>query len=139
PLVIVGAQAWKSEHELKLLEDLQTGTGRRNNIIRLNYVPFALLMTLISGARAALFPSLYEGFGLPVLEAMQLGTPVITSNAASLPEVAGDACVMVNPYETRAISRAIAMLDGDEALRDDLAKRGLRQGALFPPRRMPVD
>ncbi len=133
PLVIVGAQAWKSEHELKLLEDLQTGTGRRNNIIRLNYVPFALLMTLIAGARAALFPSLYEGFGLPVLEAMQLGTPVITSNAASLPEVAGDACVMVDPYETREIARAIAMVDGDEALRDELATRGLRQGALFSP------
>jgi glycosyltransferase involved in cell wall biosynthesis len=133
PLVIVGAQAWKSEHELKLLEDLQTGTGRRNNIIRLSYVPFALLMSLIQGARAALFPSLYEGFGLPVLEAMQLGTPVITGNTASLPEVAGDACITVNPYDTQEIARAIATLDADAGHRGELAARGLTQAARFSP------
>ncbi len=88
---------------------------------------------LYENALGFVFPSIYEGFGLPVLEAMQLGTPVITSNAASLPEVAGDACVMVNPYETRELARAIAMVDGDETLRADLAERGLRQGALFSP------
>ena len=64
-----------------------------------------MLVTLIRGARAVLFPSLYEGFGLPVLEAMQLGTPVVTSRTSSLPEIAGDAALYVNPYETYQIAR----------------------------------
>ena len=131
PLVIVGAQAWKSENELKLLNDLRTGGTTRTNIIQLNYVPFSLLMTLIKGARGAVFPSLYEGFGLPVLEAMLLGTPVISSTTASLPEVAGDACLLVNPYETSEIARAIATLDADADLQAELSRRGLRQAQLF--------
>jgi glycosyltransferase involved in cell wall biosynthesis len=134
PLVIVGAQAWKSENELKLINDLRTGSRAkkvRKNIIQLNYVPFALLMTLIKGARGAVFPSLYEGFGLPVLEAMVLGTPVITSNTASIPEVAGAACIMVNPYETSDIARALAKLDADADLQAELSQRGLRQAMLF--------
>jgi glycosyltransferase involved in cell wall biosynthesis len=130
PLVIVGTQAWKSETSLKLLNDLHTG-GTKTNIIQLNYVPFPLLMSLVKGARGAVFPSLYEGFGLPVLEAMLLGTPVITSNAGSIPEVAGDACLMVNPYETSEIARAIAKLDADADLQAELSRRGLRQANLF--------
>ena len=61
-----------------------------------------MLVTLIRGARAVMFPSLYEGFGLPVLEAMQLGTPVVTSRTSSLPEIAGDAALYVNPYDNDA-------------------------------------
>ena len=131
PLVIVGAQAWKSENELKLLSDLRTGGGAKSNVIQLNYVPFSLLMTLVKGARGAVFPSLYEGFGLPVLEAMLLGTPVISSTTASLPEVAGDACLLVNPYETSEIARALVTLDADADLQAELSQRGLRQAQLF--------
>lgn len=139
PLVIVGAQAWKSKQELRLLE---TGSGAalhdlgnvsRKGIIRLSYVPFSLLVSLIRGAKAALFPSLYEGFGLPALEAMLLGTPVICSNTASLPEVAADAALMVNPYDAAAITEAIRQIDGDEGLRDELSRRGSCQAACFTP------
>ena len=91
PLVIVGAQAWKSEQELKLLGEtgtvygsLERRRGARKRIIQMPYAPFPLLVSLIRGAKVAMFPSLYEGFGLPVLEAMLLGTPVICSCQAGV-------------------------------------------------------
>lgn len=140
PLVIVGAQAWKAEQELKLLGD--TGTlhgsierrrGARKRVIQLPYAPFPLLVSLIRGAKVALFPSLYEGFGLPVLEAMLLGTPVICSDSSSLPEVAGKAACMVDPYDTQAITQAIRAMDSDAAMRADHVERGEKQAALFTP------
>lgn len=139
PLVIVGAQAWKSEEELKLLYDdniralvhVGNETRVKKKVIQLSYVPFPLLVSLIKGAKATVFPSLYEGFGLPVLESMLLGTPVITSNTASIPEVAGDAAIQVDPYDTRAIASAILRLDSDEGLRSELAVMGVRQAQLF--------
>ncbi len=139
PLVIVGAQAWKSKQELRLLEAgggsalHDYGNISRKGIIRLSYVPFGLLVSLIRGAKAALFPSLYEGFGLPALEAMLLGTPVISSNSSSLPEVAGDAALMVDPYNAAASTEAIRRIDGDAGLREELSTRGLRQAAKFSP------
>jgi glycosyltransferase involved in cell wall biosynthesis len=141
PLVIVGAQAWKSEEELRLLNDdvirfLTVADGQirtRKRVIQLSYAPFSLLVSLIRGAKAALFPSLYEGFGLPALEAMLLGTPVICSNTASLPEVVGDAAVMVDPYDTAALSAAIWTVDQDADLRAQMAARGVREAARFSP------
>ena len=97
-------------------------------------MPLATLVSLIRGAKATLFPSLYEGFGLPVLESMMLGTPVLTSNAGSLPEVAGDAALVVDPYDTQAIKRGIQALDSDADLRADLIARGRAQAALFSPK-----
>ena len=77
PLVIVGAQAWKSEDELKLLYDENVRSlFARSKVIQLSYAPFSLLVSLIKGAKGTIFTSLYEGFGLPVLESMLLGTPV---------------------------------------------------------------
>ncbi|MFC0408323.1 glycosyltransferase family 4 protein [Roseomonas elaeocarpi] len=146
PLVIVGKQAWKSQEELRLLyEDhqrwmLPQGGGEpqtlmqrklRDRIVLLDYAPFRLLLSLIRGARAALFPSLYEGFGLPALEAMSLGTPVLTSNTSSLPEVVGDAAVTVDPYDVRAITEGIRALDGQPELREHLAMVGPQRAALF--------
>ncbi|WP_270938046.1 glycosyltransferase family 4 protein [Falsiroseomonas oryzae] len=146
PLVICGKQAWNSHKELALLyeddrrefmpkgpiEGVQGLTRRlRDRIMLIDYVPFRLLMGLVRGARALLFPSLYEGFGLPVVEAMHLGTPVLTSNTSSLPEVAGDAALLVDPYDTRALAEAIQRLDTDAALRSELAARGPRQAAKF--------
>lgn len=140
PLVIVGAQAWKAEQELKLLGETDTAyaslerrRGARKRVIQLPYAPFPLLVSLIRGARAAMFPSLYEGFGLPALEAMLLGTPVICSNTSSLPEVAGDAAVMVDPYDTQAITQAIRALDADADMREDYTARGKERAKLFSP------
>lgn len=139
PLVVVGAQAWKSEQELRLLYDdhirslVQVGpeTRVKRRVVQLEYAPFPLLVSLIRGAKGVLFPSLYEGFGLPVLEAMLLGTPVLSSNTSSIPEVAGDAALLVNPYETREIAEAIRALDSDAELRQALSEKGKQQAAYF--------
>ena len=139
PLVIVGAQAWKSEEELKLLYDdnirslIQVGpeTRVKRKVIQLSYAPFPLLVSLIKGAKATVFPSLYEGFGLPLLESMLLGTPVITSNVSSIPEVVGNATCLLNPYESREIANAIRIIDQDDDLRFDYARRGLVQAKKF--------
>jgi len=139
PLVIVGAQAWKSEEELKLLYDdnirslvhVGNETRVKNRVIQLSYAPFPLLVSLIRGAKATVFPSLYEGFGLPVLESMLLGTPVISSTTASIPEVAGDAALLVNPYDTRELSDKIRIMDNDEGLRNALVEKGIERAKLF--------
>jgi glycosyltransferase involved in cell wall biosynthesis len=139
PLVIVGAQAWKSEQELRLLyEDhvrslvtVGAETRVKRKVVQLAYAPFPLLVSLIRGAKATVFPSLYEGFGLPVLESMTLGTPVLSSTASSIPEVAKDAAMLVDPYDTRAISATLATLDSDEGLRDELAAKGRERARVF--------
>src|SRR5439155_15523907 len=86
---------------------------------------------LFSAATVFAFPSLYEGFGMPVLEAMACGTPVVTSNVSALPEVAGDAGLLVDPYDSAAISAALAELLESQARRDDLARRGLERARRF--------
>jgi glycosyltransferase involved in cell wall biosynthesis len=139
PLVIVGAQAWKSDQELRLLGARKEGpveqlirTAQRR-VVRIEYLPLPMLVSLIRGARAVLFPSLYEGFGLPVLEAMSLGTPVLSSTTSSIPEVAGDAALLVDPYDTQAIAEGIRALDENDALRAELTDRGLKRARLFEP------
>ena len=127
-LVIVGARAWKSKAELKLLESLPAGDRR---VVQIEYLPFPMLVSLIRCAKSVVFPSLYEGFGLPVLEAMMLGTPVLTANTSSLPEVAGDAALKVNPYSVSEIGAALRALDTDEALRLRLSQAGRDQARLF--------
>lgn len=86
---------------------------------------------LFSAASLFVFPSLYEGFGIPVLEAMACGTPVVTSNVSALPEVAGDAGELVDPYQTDAISAAMADLLDNQARRDELSRRGLERARRF--------
>lgn len=93
--------------------------------------PSADLPALYAGADLFIFPSLYEGFGLPVLEAMACGAPVACSNASSLPEVAGDAALLFDPTDPAAIAAAIAHALSDASLRDDLRQRGLVQAARF--------
>lgn len=129
PLVIVGGRSWRSEGELVLLppeSEAGSAHGRRiaDRVIRLDHLPRALLLKLVRGARAVTFPSIYEGFGLPVLEAMQLGTPVLTSDISSLPEVAGDAALLVDPYDTAAIAAGLRALDADPTLRARLSAAG---------------
>lgn len=130
PLVIVGAPGWGSERDTKLLKSM-TALDTRRRIIWLGYLPREMLVRLISGARATFFPSLYEGFGLPVLESMALGTPVITSAGSSLGEVGGDAAYYVDPYDVRSIAAAIIALDSDADLRAERAARGIQQAERF--------
>ncbi len=140
PLVILGKKAWKSREELRIIAGnehirylLTRGdrTMTRQTVTQIDYAPFPLLVSLIRGAKAVLFPSLYEGFGLPALEAMTLGTPVMTSNTASMPEVAGNAALQVDPYDVREMAQAIRALDADPELRGRLAQAGPQQAAQF--------
>lgn len=126
PLVIIGTRAWGSEVELRLLQhdELQPLKTTFRNIRRIDYLPRNLLLRLVRGAKAVAFPSLYEGFGLPALEAMMLGTPVLTSNTSSLPEVAGEAALLVDPYKPTEIAHALHRLDNDAELRARLSAAG---------------
>lgn len=90
------------------------------------------LRLLYAGAEALVFPSLYEGFGLPVLEAMACGTPVVASNRSAVPEVAGDAALLVDPDDAGAIAGAVLRLAGDPELRASMVRRGLERAARFP-------
>ena len=128
PLVVIGARAWKSEGELSLLQHRPPDDRR---IRRIDYVPSDTLVSLIRGARAVTFPSLYEGFGLPLLEAMALGTPVLTSREGALPEVGGDAALYVDAYDPRDIAAGLQRLAGDDALCASLRERGLARARLF--------
>jgi glycosyltransferase involved in cell wall biosynthesis len=94
-------------------------------------VPARTLAILYRLAAVFVFPSLYEGFGLPPLEAMASGTPVITSNVSSLPEVVGDAAVLIDPLRPDAIADALRRVLSDSALRDDLRQRGLARARDF--------
>src|SRR5271170_736816 len=139
PLVLVAGQGWSNKSETKLIASLLDAHGSdapvnrrsRRSVYRYDYVPLSLLVTLIRGARAVIFPSLYEGFGLPVLESMVLGTPVVASREAALPEVAGEAALLVDPYDTDQIARAISTIVRDADLRAELARRGPLQAAKF--------
>lgn len=134
PLVIIGGRAWLEEGEMALMGQIKKSESTMSaKLLPYEYMPFAMLISLIRGAKATLFPSLYEGFGLPVLESMALGTAVLTSTGGSLPEVAGDAALMVDPYDVPAITRGIRALDADEGLRADLIARGRVQAAKFSP------
>jgi glycosyltransferase involved in cell wall biosynthesis len=133
PLVVVGARDWGMEAETSVLRGDGKVYGRTigKRIMRLEYLPRTTLFHLIRAARAVLFPSLYEGFGLPALEAIQLGTPVVSSNLGSLPEVVGEAGLLVDPYKTHEIAEAIRALDADPALRARLREAGPVQAARF--------
>ena len=97
----------------------------------LEYVPYHQLPTLINQAIALVFPSLWEGFGLPVLEAMACGTPVVTSNLSSLPEVVGDAALLVNPDNVREITAAMQTLTRDPKVRSHLTRLGIIRASQF--------
>jgi glycosyltransferase involved in cell wall biosynthesis len=103
----------------------------QNRVIFTGYVPDEDLSALYSGAKAFIFPSLQEGFGLPILEAMQCGTPVISSNATSLPEVAGEAAILINPYDKDELSQAMLNLLSDEKLRNELTQKGIERAKQF--------
>lgn len=134
PLILIGKQGWLVDGETALLSQIKRDSGANAQRIRqYDYMPFPLLLSLIRGAKATLFPSLYEGFGLPVLESMALSTATLASTGGSLPEVAGDAALIVDPYDVQAMARGIRDLDHDHAMREELERRGLIQAAKFTP------
>lgn len=125
-LVLVGNLRWGRE-TLALLESLRV----RDDIVLTGHVAASDLPALYAGADLFVFPSRYEGFGLPVLEAMACGTPVIVSNRGALPEVAGDAGLYIDPENLSALAQAICRVAGDETIRRKMAAAGLRQAAHF--------
>jgi glycosyltransferase involved in cell wall biosynthesis len=120
-LVLAGKRGWLYD---ELFAQVQRA-GLEQRVLFPGYVPDEEKAALLSGAVAFVFPSLYEGFGLPVLEAQACGCPVITSTTSSLPEVAGDAALLVDPTDTAAIAAAMRRVEEEPALREDLIKRGL--------------
>jgi len=126
-LLIIGDEL--SEHPDLRRTVIRTRT--QNEVRFLGFVPVATLRVFYQAAEVFVFPSLHEGFGLPPLEAMAQGTPVVTSNVSSLPEVVGDAAILVNPENVFDIARGVQQVLLDEALRQDLRQRGRRQLARF--------
>jgi glycosyltransferase involved in cell wall biosynthesis len=114
------------------LLEIQTQELGISHLVKfLNYVSYDELPVIINQAIALVFPSLWEGFGLPVLEAMACGTPVITSNISSLPEVAGDAAILINPYSIGEITEAMQTIINDSEIRTQLSKKGLKRANQF--------
>ena len=114
------------------LLEIQTQELGISHLVKfLNYVSYDELPIIINQALALVFPSLWEGFGLPVLEAMACGTPVITSNISSLPEVAGDAAILINPYNIGEITAAMETIINDSETRKQLSQKGLKRANQF--------
>jgi glycosyltransferase involved in cell wall biosynthesis len=126
-LILVGRWGWRTE---AAQEALRTSPVR-DRILHLDYLDRRVLAVVLQRAEALVFPSLLEGFGLPVVEAMACGLPVITSRRSSLPEVAGDAAIYVDPESPAAIAAAILAIAGDAALRARLAAAGRERAARF--------
>ena len=126
-LVVVAADGWRQRSILRRLDRLK----RTENAVRVGPLRDGELAALYRRARALVFPSLAEGFGLPVAEAMACGSPVVTSESSSLPEVAGDAAILVDPEDVDAIAAAVAGVLEDEGLRRDLRERGYERSRSF--------
>jgi len=127
PLVLAGGKGWGYEAIFAAVERLGLGEA----VLFPGFVPHGELPLWYSAADVFVYPSLYEGFGLPVLEALACGTPVITSNVSSLPEVAGEAGLLVDPTDAVALAEALCRVWGDADLRQEMRTRGLAQAARF--------
>lgn len=127
PLVLAGHEGWKSDDIHAAIQKAQ----RQGWVKYLGYLPAQELPALFSGARLFVFPSLYEGFGLPVLEAMQSGIPVVCSNSASLPEVTGDAALMCEAMDVGHLSQLISQGLEDIDWRGHAVLKGLKQASKF--------
>jgi len=126
-LVIVGRKGWLHNGILETIELL----GLRDRVILTGPVPDPDLVHLYNAAELFVYPSLYEGFGLPPLEAMACGTPTITSNAGALPEVVGDAALTVDPRDPEGLATAIVEVLQDAGMRQEMSERGLARASMF--------
>ncbi len=126
-LVLVGAGTWNEPAFLNTLKHADV----RDAVRLTGFVPEADLPALYSGATALVFPSLYEGFGMPLLEAMACGCPIVTSNRAAMPEVVGDAGLLVDPYSVEAIAEMVLQVIADPALAEVLREKGRKRARWF--------
>jgi glycosyltransferase involved in cell wall biosynthesis len=127
PLTIVGKKGWKYKEIFNTFLDLNL----EEKVLFTGYVEPEELPALYNLATLFVYPSLYEGFGLPPLEAMQCGCPVVTSSVSSLPEVVGDAAIKVNPRSIQEIEQAMCRLLSDENLRNNYIEQGVKQAEKF--------
>jgi glycosyltransferase involved in cell wall biosynthesis len=127
-LIVAGARGWKNT---KLDETIRHLGLTGEDIRFLGFVPEEDLPMLYSGSCSFVFPSLYEGFGLPLVEAMACGAPVVASNSSSIPEVVGDAALLVPPTQPEAFAEAILRVRSDSDLRNEMIEKGLRRAASF--------
>ena len=127
-LVLVGNLGWKTE---KIFSALEEARDCRESILLTGFVPDCDLAALYTGARAFVYMARVEGFGLPPLEAMQCGTPAVTSNTSSLPEVVGDGGIQLAPDDLDGLCAALLRLATDDDYRRELSGRALRRAALF--------
>jgi glycosyltransferase involved in cell wall biosynthesis len=125
--VLAGKCAWLYDETLRALAE----SGAKESVVLTGYVPEGDLPALYSGALCFVYPSYFEGFGLPPLEAMKCGAPVIVGNRTSLPEVVGDAALMVDPFDVEAIGAAIKRLIKDSKLRRELSIKGQERASAF--------
>lgn len=130
-LVIAGGKGWLDSPIFAEVAH----TGLQAHVHFTGFVDEHTLRALYQGATCIAFPSLYEGFGLPILEGMASGVPVVTSNVSSMPEVAGDAAILVDPYDIEAIAEGLRRAIGDTSLREDLIVRGRARARMFTWRR----
>jgi glycosyltransferase involved in cell wall biosynthesis len=126
-LVIVGRKLWLAS---EIFDEVKRQRWA-DDVILTGYVTDADLPALYRAARAFVYPSLFEGFGLPPLEAMACGTPVVTSDVSSLPEVAGDAALLIDPNDERALADALIEIVNNEGLRAELREKGIAQAKKF--------
>jgi glycosyltransferase involved in cell wall biosynthesis len=127
-LVLVGVSGWKNNN---IFQTVQNNPLLKSHVIFTGYIPDHDLSAIYSGALAFVYPSLYEGFGLPPLEAMQCGTPVITSNTSSLPEVVGEAGLMINPSSRDDLCQAMLNLINNSKIRNQLSQKGIDRATQF--------
>ena len=130
-LVLAGKKGWLAEPILDEINRQSSVVNRQSSIVTPGFIDDDDKAALLSGATALLYPSLHEGFGFPVLEAQACGAPVLCANSSSLPEVAGEAALLVNPEDTEAITVAIQRLVNDPLLRHELALAGLENVRRF--------
>jgi len=126
-LVLAGQKGWRYRPLLEAIER----SPYHSQIKLLDYLPDQELPALMNGADIFVYPSFYEGFGLPVLEAMQCGTPVVTSNVSSLSEVGGDACLYVDPHSVNDLTERIFQVIHDAEFRKTLSRKGIERAKLF--------
>jgi glycosyltransferase involved in cell wall biosynthesis len=118
-LILAGPLGWLYDEELEIISKLS-----KKKIKHIGFVPRLHMVALLKCAKFFTFPSIYEGFGLPVLEAMSLGVPVLTSNNSSLGEISEGAAVLVNPLSVTEIAKGISLIDNDLDLRNSLSLKG---------------
>jgi glycosyltransferase involved in cell wall biosynthesis len=136
-LVLAGQRGWMANSLLTLIQNQEPATRKR--IVTPGFIAYEDKAALISGAQALLLPSLYEGFGFPVLEGNACGTPVLCSNTSSLPEVAGDAALFVDPLDAAELAAALRQIVDDDSLRQELKQAGLKNVQRFTWQRAATD